>query len=236
MGKDTFQAVLHQPGHLPSFREKLITWGRENFRPFPWRLTEDPYCILIAEILLHRTQSSQVIPIYMRFIERYPDLASLALATREELHRILYSLGLRWRIDLVTDMVSQLVTQFDSQIPHEKTELLSLPGVSDYVASAVRCFAWNLPEAIIDTNTVRVTGRIYNIAVKDSSRRNAQFRSLVTSLLDTQQPRAYNYALLDLAAKVCTKVRPPACELCPVVQHCQYGNIVLANNSNSETQ
>ena len=124
---------------------------------------------------------------------------------------------------------------FDNQIPGEKADLLSLPGVSDYVASALRCFAWNIPEPIIDTNTVRVIGRIYNIAVKDSARRNTPFRGLVTSLLDTQQPRTYNYALLDLAAKICTKVRPPACNLCPVVQYCQYGNAVLANGGTSVT-
>ena len=231
MDKNIPAETLHQSIDVFSFREKLIIWGRDNFRPLPWRLIEDPYRILIAETLLHRTQSSQVIPVYMRFIERYPNLASLAQATREELHRNLYSLGLRWRIDLITDMCSQLMSQFNGRIPHEKSDLLSLPGVSDYVASAVRCFAWNLPEPIIDTNTVRVTGRIYNVAVKDSSRRNARFRSLVTSLLDVEQPRAYNYALLDLAAKVCTKVRIPACGLCPVRQHCQYGQTVVTNNN-----
>lgn len=216
---------------LHNFRAELIAWGRKNFRPLPWRLTEDPYKILIAELLLHRTQASQVVPVYKHFVEHYPDIPSLARATKEELHTHLYSLGLRWRIDLIADMAQKLDSRFHSQIPRERVDLLSLPGVSDYVASAVRCFAWNIAEPIIDTNTVRVTGRVYNIPVKDSSRRNAHFRSLIYSLLDPSHPRIYNYAQLDLAAKICTKTRPPACEQCPVLRFCAYGTMRLTSNN-----
>ena len=211
----TVEAVL--------FRRALIHWGRENFRPYPWRFTNNPYHILIAEVMLHRTQAPQVIPVYERFVQKYPDVASLANVEREELHKVLYSLGLRWRIDLIMDMVLKLIEKFGGQVPQGKNDLLSLPGVSEYVASAVRCFAWNLPEPTIDTNTVRVTGRIFNLAIKDSSRRNPLFRKLIKALVDFDEPRTYNYALLDLAAQVCTKAREPACEVCPVQKFCVYG-------------
>ncbi|SRR5579875_213814 len=205
-----------------SFRSDLINWGKEHFRSFPWRSTTNPYHILMAEVMLHRTQASQVAPIYERFISGYPDIASLSRATREELHNSLYSLGLRWRVDLIIDMVAQINECFAGQIPQEKVDLLTLPGISDYVASALRCFAWNLPDAIIDTNTVRVTGRIYNLETRDSSRRNSLFRRLISDLVDPQQPRSYNFALLDLAAQVCPKGQRPLCEVCPVQKYCLY--------------
>jgi len=217
-----------------AFRRAIIAWGREHFRPFPWRLTEDPYRILMAEVMLHRTQAPQVVPVYERFIARYPDVPALARATREELHDALYSLGLRWRIDLIQAMAAELMTHFDGQIPREKAELLSLPGVSEYIAGAVRCFAWNLPEPLIDTNTVRVVGRLFGLEVRDSSRRNRRFRKLITALVDPDEPRAYNYALLDLADQVCMKKRPPGCARCPVQKCCVYGTGAPADSNVGE--
>ena len=215
--------------YVVAFRKALTSWGQEHFRPFPWRLTEDPYRILMAEVMLHRTQAPQVTPVYERFIERYPDVPALARATKEELHDDLYSLGLRWRVDLIYAMAAGLIAYFDGRVPREKADLLSLPGVSEYIAGAVRCFAWNLPEALIDTNTVRVVGRLFELEIKDSSRRNRRFRELITALVDPDEPRVYNYTLLDLADQVCMKKRPPECVRCPVQKCCVYGTNALAN-------
>jgi A/G-specific adenine glycosylase len=208
---------------LATFHKDLEDWGKEHFRSFPWRFTTYPYHILMAEIMLHRTQASQVAPIYERFIASYPDIPSLSSASQEEIHSILYSLGLRWRVGLIIDMVRKINKDFAGQIPQEKADLLSLPGISEYIANAVRCFAYNLPDAIIDTNTVRVIGRVFGLEIKDSSRRNPLFRKLIYNLLDLERPRVYNFALLDLAAQVCTKVHRPSCGLCPIKQHCIYG-------------
>lgn len=224
--------IVEADGHAidaTAFRKALIAWGQDHFRPFPWRLTEDPYHILIAEVMLHRTQAPQVTPVYEQFIARYPDVPALAAATKKELHDALYSLGLRWRIDLIHEMAVQIMQRFDGRIPGEKADLLSLPGVSEYIAGAVRCFAWGRPEPLIDTNTVRVVGRLFGLQIKDSSRRNRRFRELITALVDPDEPRAYNYALLDLADQVCTKKRPPECAMCPVQRLCVYGTNALAN-------
>lgn len=207
----------------PTVRKALIAWGREHFRSFPWRLTQDPYCVLMAEVMLHRTQALQVIPVYEQFVRRYPDVPAFAQASNEELHGVLYSLGLRWRIDLTHAMAAELVTRFDGQVPQEKADLLSLSGVSDYIASAVRCFAWNLPEPLVDTNTVRIIGRLFGLEIKDSSRRNRRFRELITALVDPKEPRAYNYALLDLAHLICTKKHAPGCGKCPLQKWCVLG-------------
>ena len=206
------------------FRGTLIAWGEEHFRSFPWRLAEDPYCILMAEVMLHRTQARQVLPVYSRFVERYPDTGSLARASVEDLYRELSSLGLRWRIALIHDLAAEIRDRFNGRIPTEKDALLSLPGVSDYIASSVRCFAWNFPEPLIDTNTVRVVGRLFGLEIRDSSRRNPRFKKLIAALVDPKYPRDYNYALLDLAHLVCHRRRPPECELCPVRASCVYGS------------
>jgi A/G-specific adenine glycosylase len=211
-----------------AFRRKLIVWGREDFRTLPWRLTEEAYPILMAELMLHRTQAPQVVPVYERFMKRYPEVVDLAQATKDELHEDLYSLGLRWRIDLIYSVAKELMKRFEGQVPQEKADLLSLPGVSEYIAGAVRCFALNLPEPLIDTNTVRVTGRLFGLEIKDSSRRNRRYRQLITSLLDNDEPRTYNYALLDLAYLVCMRKRAPECFRCPVHEFCTYGSNATA--------
>jgi A/G-specific adenine glycosylase len=212
-----------------AFRKALLAWDRKHFRSFRQRSTENPYRILMAEVMLHRTQTSQVAPVYERFVERYPNVSTLAQTKRKELRELLHPLGLHWRIDLVYDMASDLMERFHGRVPRKKTDLLSLPGVNEYIASAVCCFARNQPQPLIDTNTVRVVGRLFGLEVKDSSRRNRRFQELIAALVDPDEPRAYNYALLDLAERVCMKKRPLECFRCPVRKSCAYGANVLAN-------
>lgn len=215
-------------GHLIDavlIRRSIIEWGEKNSRDFPWRKTRNPYHILMSEVMLHRTQAQQVVSVYEHFIQQYPNLSTLSKATKEELNEILYSLGLRWRIDLIYEMTNELMSRFNGEIPRSKAELLSLPGVSEYIAGAVRCFAWNLPEPILDTNTVRIAGRLFGLEIKDSSRRNSVFKNLITKLVDPDEPRAFNYAQLDLADKICTRKQAPDCMHCPLLQWCCYGSI-----------
>ncbi len=215
---------IYEKTSILSFRKKLFAWGRLNFRPFPWRLTNDPYLILLAEIMLHRTQVTQVVPVYQSFISKFPNISSLININLQDLQTSLFSLGLNWRISLIYKMMEMISERFEKQIPKDKNDLLSLPGISEYIAAAVRCFAWNFPEPIIDTNTVRITGRLFGLEIKDSSRRNPRFRTLITAMVDPENPRAYNYALLDLAHVVCLKKHDPLCQECPIKIYCRYGN------------
>lgn len=213
------------------FGNLLIQWGQENFRAFPWRLTRDPYEILLSEVMLHRTQAVQVVPVYENFVRQYANLSALAKASEDELHQALYSLGLRWRIDLIYQMVGELMGRFGGEVPSERGELLSLPGVSEYIASAVRCFAWDFPEPLADTNTVRIVGRLFGLEIKDSSRRNALFLKLLATLINLREPRLYNYALLDLADKVCKKKQLPDCIRCPLNGICRMGMLLTSAES-----
>lgn len=220
---DILEANDHKIDAIP-FRKALISWGLEHFRPLPWRLTENPYNILMAEIMLHRTQANQVGPIYNKFIKKYPTLYLLAIGNRNDIEELLYPLGLHWRVDLLHQMVLKLMGLFEGIVPQDKLHLLSLPGVSEYIAGSVRCFTWDFPEPLIDTNTVRVVGRLFGLELKDSSRRNRVFRQLISGLVDKDYPRAYNYALLDLADQICTKRISANHSQCPILAWCKFGS------------
>ena len=214
---------LNREEALEQFRKNLLFWGNLNFQMFPWRKTNDPYAILMVEIMLHRTQVKQVVFTYVAFLEKYPEIKRIYEADEDSIRRSLEALGLHWRIGLIKQMAGDICNRFGAVIPQEKDLLVSLPGVSDYIASAVRCFAWNYPDPVIDTNTIRIIGRLYGLETKDSSRRNQLFRSLIQKLVDPQQPARFNYALLDLAHLVCHKKIDPECNACPVRIYCIYG-------------
>jgi A/G-specific adenine glycosylase len=198
-------------------------------RDFPWRHTSEAYHVFVAEVLLHRTRADQVVPLYLRLINRYPDVPALADAVPHELHELLRGGGLRWRVDSLLSAAQTLSGNHGGLVPRSREELEALPGVGHYIATAVRCFAYGEPEAIVDTNTVRVVARVLAIKITDGLRRNKNFRASIEALLDAERPREFNYALLDLAALVCTP-RFPRCEECPILEFCSFGRSVLASN------
>ncbi|GIV20582.1 MAG: DNA-binding protein [Armatimonadota bacterium] len=214
--------------HLPAefdvvaFRRDLLRWWKDNQRVFPWRQTRDPYRILVAEILLHRTRAEQVVSLYHRFLRRFPDVVRLAVADYQEVEDELRSAGLIWRVRLLYEMAKQIVEKHGGTLPEDSAQLQSLPGISHYIASAVRCFAWGYPEALLDTNTVRIVGRLFGLRITDGSRRSRLFRSVLNRLLDKECPRDFNFALIDLGATVC-RSRNPACLSCPVRMYCSSG-------------
>jgi A/G-specific adenine glycosylase len=202
--------------------EQLIPWWRMNKRRFPWRTSRDPYRILVAEVLLHRTRAEQVEPIYEEFIQKFPNCHSLAEANEYEVYRILYPLGLRWRVKLLIQMAEVIESKFDGIIPSNREQLEELPGVSHYIASAVRCFGYGIPDVILDTNTVRILGRVHGIKVTDSSRRSKKFAEMYDSILDKAKPRDFNFAMIDLGALICTP-NEPRCIKCPIMNLCEFG-------------
>lgn len=212
------------------FQRSILNWWKKNKRNFPWRHTRDPYQIIIAEVLLHRTRADQVVPVYQSFIEKFPSLYELATAPVNEIKEVLKSLGLFWRVELLHKMAKELVSKFNGIIPSSREELESLPGVSHYIASAVRCFAYEYPDALLDTNTVRICGRLFDIPVTDGSRRSRKFRNLLEALVDLNHPRDFNFALLDHGAIIC-RGRDPLCRECPVNQQCYYGKRMLNKNN-----
>lgn len=209
-------------GELRALRGKLLSWWRRNGRAYPWRRTRNPYRVLVAEVLLHRTKADQVVPMYRDLVRTHPSVESLAKASTTELEKLLHSAGLRWRIGLLRTMAKQIVSRYSGRVPREAVELRALAGVGPYIAGAVRSFAFGQAEAVIDTNTVRIVGRLWNLRVTDSSRRSAHFRQLHELLLDRHHSMEFNLALLDLGATTCRPGRP-LCPRCPIAKFCCYG-------------
>jgi A/G-specific adenine glycosylase len=203
------------------FRASLVVWGPRHGRLFPWRTTLDPYGLLIAELMLRRTQARQVVPVYEAFLQRFPTVQALALASEDEVRQLVSPLGLAWRVPAFRQMACQVIADHDGAIPRERHALLSLAGVGEYVADAVRCFAYHEPVALLDTNTVRVAGRYLGFPVHAESRRRAPVKRAVASLVDPDMSRVSNLAMLDLAAMIC-RPRHPLCASCPVAECCTW--------------
>lgn len=206
---------------VEALRNDLLGWWSGSKRSFPWRETRDPFRVLVAETLLHRTKAEQVIPLYELFLKHFPNVRVLARSTPSYIQELLHSAGLHWRWKLLHLTATEIVTRFNGQIPDTFDDLVSLPGVSHYIATAVQCFAFSQPEAILDTNTVRVTGRILGLMVKDSSRRSKLFQSILQTLLDREHAREFNFALIDFAAVIC-RARSPRHTECPFRSYCRF--------------
>ena len=184
----------------------------------------------MSEVLLHRTRAEQVVPVYSRFIKRFPTPERLALSHPNQIRDITRSLGLFWRTDLLREMAERIQEHHNGKIPTSREELEELPGVGSYIAGAVGTFAYNRPEAILDTNTVRILSRVFHRRISDTSRRSKEFAELYSSLIDPNDPRRFNYAMIDLAAIIC-KSRVPLCSECPVLEHCAYGSAVASRKN-----
>lgn len=199
---------------LEEYRNLLIAWWRENARAYPWRQERTAYRTVIAELMLRRTQADQVVPVYRLFLERYPSLAIAAAADPEEVRTLLYPLGLAWRAENIVAFLREAHRRHGNALPADIELWYALPGVGDYVGAAVVCFALGQAVPIIDTNVVRVLGRIFGLDTRGEARRRKTMRDMAQRALDPQHPAEYNYAVLDFAAKICT-ARKPHCEKCP---------------------
>ncbi len=208
---------------LSQYHKRLTLWGQANFRAFPWRTTRNPYCVFIAEVLLHRTQVKQVFPVYSEFILRYTSPQALCRASVSEVQACLKGLGLTWRVELLIAAIEEVVCGYGGHFPQDRKSLENLPGVGHYIASCVLCFAYGKPVAVVDTNTVRVISRVVGFQLKDGLRRNKSFHRLANRLIDSINPRKYNFALFDLAHTHC-KQRYPLCETCPIRALCVYSS------------
>jgi A/G-specific adenine glycosylase len=207
----------NQPrGWLPSlpiqpkltFVPQLLHWYAHNRRPLPWRETRDPYALLVSEVMLQQTQAARVISYYEAFLARFPDPAALAAAAPREVLEAWSGLGYNRRA-LALQAAARVVAA--SGWPDDLTEL---PGVGPYTAAAVGSFAWDRPQAAIDTNARRVIERFDAI-----SRTPATLAQRAAELLPEGRAAEFNQAMMELGATVC-RPRAPRCGDCPVRDGC----------------
>lgn len=203
------------------FVRGLLKWRNQLIDSrFPWRTSTNPFGILIAELMLQRTQAQQVVPTYERFIAAYPTPEALNAATDVDLLELLAGLGLKKRFGVFRRLGADLMQCHGGLVPESMEALLRLFGVGPYTAAAVMCFAFGAPEALIDANVERVLARALRIIPGGSrARTDRYFRKRVVGLVPRQRARDFNLALVDLGITVC-RSRVPLCHLCPIAWLC----------------
>ena len=221
--EDKDAAAGANDGHLTnvaSFRDDLIRWFRHNKRDFRWRRsTLSPWQILLLEMCLHRTKAEQVARVANELLN-LGDTHDSFLGNSKKLAPVLASLGLHWRSANLVSAAEFIRDRLAGEVPDNWQELTAIPGVGDYIASAVLCFAFERSSVLMDTNTVRIARRVLGSSDQPSWRLRLALHELAGRRgADVQ----WNQALLDLGALVCT-ARAPQCEVCPVHASCATGS------------
>src|SRR6266545_2502553 len=201
-------------------RSALRAWARLNYQKYPWRSRRAGWHGLVAEILLQRTRAGQVLPVYLEFVRTFPTPKSVASARVSEVRRVFSSLGLHWRAKLLHKL-GLVLSKSHGKVPDSLNELLALPGVGPYAASAWLSLHRGRRAVIVDSNIVRWLARMTGKAYGPETRRSRWVRQCVEELTPSRQVREFNYAMLDFTMLVC---RPkPRCEVCPFAESlCHY--------------
>jgi A/G-specific adenine glycosylase len=210
------------PENLSGMGQILIEWAKGASRDFPWRHTTDPYSVLIAEKLLQQTAATDtVVRVFREILQKYPTPKELSGADIDQLEDLVRPLGLTYRARELRSFAIVLATIFDSQVPHDQTLLLTLPGVGHYAARAVLSFAFGEDVGVVDTNVARFLYRIFGLPgpMPKNPARKASLLRMADQMVPPGASKGYNFAVLDLCAQVCLP-RHPLCSLCPVKLYC----------------
>lgn len=204
--------------NLRQARAALTEWFATSRRDLPWRRTRDPWRILVSEVMLQQTRVSVVAPYYERFLERYPDAASLAVAPEQELLAQWSGLGYYTRARNLQKAAQAVVER--EGFPDTYEEIRALPGVGEYTAAAVASIAFGLPYAVMDGNVLRVLSRAFaEVGDIQSQSVRVRLKEEAQRLLDPRRPGDFNQAVMELGATVCLP-RNPQCLLCPWRDQC----------------
>ena len=205
-----------------SFAHKLIAWQKRHGRhDLPWQDSRNPYAIWVSEIMLQQTQVATVIPYYKRFIQRFPDISALALATEQDVLTCWAGLGYYAR-GRNLHKAAQIVRNLHSgRFPSSFDEVAALPGVGPSTAAAICAFAFGQRHAILDGNVKRVLARTFGVSGYPGEKKvESALWQLSRSLLPEQELATYTQGLMDLGATVCTRSKP-RCERCPLRVGCK---------------
>lgn len=217
-----------QPMARAAFAPRLIAWQRVHGRhDLPWQKTRDPYRIWLSEVMLQQTQVATVIPYYARFLQRCPDVASLAAAPSDDVMALWAGLGYYSRARNLHRCAQQVMDRFGGAFPRDPADLESLPGIGRSTAAAIAAFAFGAHETILDGNVKRVLARVFGVVGFPGEKRiETAMWALAESLLPPEtgpdaaaDMSAYTQGLMDLGATLCTR-NAPDCERCPFAADC----------------
>jgi A/G-specific adenine glycosylase len=205
------------------FRAALREWFGRHGKDYPWRRTRDPYAVLVSEVMLQQTQIATVLGrgFYTRFLERFPDVPTLAAADDEPLLKAWEGLGYYRRARMLRESARAVLERHGGCFPADPAALLDLPGIGRYTAGALLSFAFDRAAPLVDGNVARVLSRLFDRSDPiDSGPVQKWLWDTADRLLDRDHPRAFNSALMELGQTHC---RPgvPDCLSCPVAAFCQ---------------
>jgi A/G-specific adenine glycosylase len=206
----------------PDFSTRLLAWHQHHGRhDLPWQGTRDAYRIWVSEIMLQQTQVAAVIPYYQRFLQRFPDIATLAGAPQDEVLRLWSGLGYYSRARNLQRAAQAVVEHHGGAFPRELAAIEALPGIGRSTAAAIAAFAYGTRAAILDGNVKRVLARHFAVAGYPGEKRVEQrLWQIAATQLPPRAIANYTQAIMDLGATLCTRARP-ACARCPLAQSCQ---------------
>lgn len=205
---------------IPYIQAQLMDWYGKNHRKLPWRGTRDPYHIWISEVMLQQTRVDTVSPYYRRFLTRFPTVKALASAELQTVLKAWEGLGYYARARNLHRAARIVVENHHGVISGEPETFRKLPGVGEYIASAVLSIAFNRPCAVVDGNVKRVVSRLLAIdAPVNKPSAYSLFKDAAQALLRPDQPGLFNQAVMELGAIVC-KPRHPLCRQCPLASVC----------------
>jgi A/G-specific adenine glycosylase len=197
----------HLPDDVGAVRRALVEWYEADHRPFPWRETDDPYEILVSEVMSQQTQLGRVVEAWNDFLERWPTAADLAAADRADVVSFWtsHSLGYNNRATYLHESARQVTEEMGGEFPRDPEGLQELHGVGPYTANAVASFAFDNGDAVVDTNVKRVLYRAFSVPDDDDA-----FEAAATALLPDGESRVWNNAIMELGGVACEKT--PACD------------------------
>jgi A/G-specific adenine glycosylase len=200
--------------------EKLGLWYDKEKRNLPWRNTSDPYKIWLSEIILQQTRVAQGTGFYIRFLENFPDIYSLARAEPDEVLKLWQGLGYYSRARNLHETARKIAFEMGGQFPGTYLELLKLKGVGEYTAAAISSIAYGEPRAAVDGNVKRVIARLFSVGEEISSTEGKKtITSFAAEILDQNNPGRHNQAVMELGANICLPAKP-LCPACPLNSVC----------------
>ena len=198
----------------------LRDWYRIHKRELPWRESSDPYIIWISEIILQQTRVAQGMDYFVRFTERFPDVASLASAEEDEVLKYWQGLGYYSRARNLHAAAKDIMERFGGIFPERYEDVISLKGIGEYTAAAIVSFVWNQPYPVVDGNVFRVLSRLFAVDTPiDTPKGKKAFTELAGLVMDPRYAGQHNQAIMELGALQCVPQNPD-CEACPLKGHC----------------
>ena len=206
------------------FSEKLIEWYRLNKRNLPWRLTKQPYKIWVSEIILQQTRIEQGEKYYYAFLEKYPNISELAKTNDEELLKVWEGLGYYSRALNMLKASRVVLNNYKGIFPSNYDDLIKLPGIGDYTASAISSICNNEVQPVVDGNVFRFLSRMFKIDLPiDKLKTKTYFKKLGFKLIDVVNPGDFNQAMMDYGSMVC-RPKKFQCHKCLFSSNCKAFN------------